>query len=563
MLQRVALGQVRFNLPGLSADARGVVGGKQLAVRFAAMDRLVGFFRALAAEQSLDDLQPGLRIVYARGTAGTREAVVLLPASTSSSQLGDVVSRAARLAGGQCFTGTGRHFVQLRDAGAPLGYDAAAVSSEEADFILYGAEHDVAYRVDSELPLGKLLLRLSLQRDAGAAFPAGPLLIVARRGLGPLVAEYLHRARATSLARSRPAVGRSGEPTFAAGPPPSNAGEGTGEASFNAGGPMFDAGGAMSSASGLAMRAGAALCEVPGGGALRGPRAFWLFRVEGAPARLRGILTRTPGLELYVPVTEHVAVAAGFRHPIALESCRGSFPIDRLTLFSREGGVVEIAPRPVFTAIEDVVRIRPPAAREVERAAARAEGRPDVALPLRLEPAADPSRRAVAALVPWPRVPWLRRLCYALPAPALRGYRVAALERGVLVLASGVLEGLPFGVLLDAALPGGPGDILVPLGMRLSPAVSPELLAERLGAQGGTLVVFPAAGAPPFRVGPELVEPLDRRALSRLELPELAAASPRDGADAPAPLPVEIENDPLGPMPLWGLEAGVARTEGD
>src|SRR5882672_9786793 len=166
MLQRVALGQVRFNLPGLAADARGVVGGKQLCVRFAAMDRLVGFFRALAAEQSLDDLQPGLRIVFARGTAGTREAVVFLPASTSASQLGDVVARAARLAGGQCFTGGGKHFVQLRDAGAPLGYDAAASSQEAADFVLYGAEHDVAYHVESELPLSKLLLRLSLQRDA-------------------------------------------------------------------------------------------------------------------------------------------------------------------------------------------------------------------------------------------------------------------------------------------------------------------------------------------------------------------------------------------------------------
>ena len=534
MLQRVALGQVRFNLPGLAVDGRGVVGGKQLAVRFAAMDRLVAFFRALAAEQSLDDLQPGLRIVYARGTAGTREAVVLLPASTSSSQLGDVVARAARLAGGQCFTGTGRHFVQFRDAGAPLGYDAAAASAEEADFVLYGAEHDVAYRVESELPLAKLLLRLALQRDAGAAFPAGPVLVVARRGLGPLVAEYLHRARSTSL----------GSGGGAAGGRVAASGIRGAELGGNAGEPA--------NAGASAMRAAAALCETPGGGALRGPRTFWLFRVEGAPARLRGVLTRTPGLELYVPVTEHVAVAAGFRHPIALESCRASFPADRLTLFAREGGVLEIAPVPVFTAVEDVVRIRPPAPREVERAPARAEGRPDVAVPLRLEPAADPTRRAVAALVPWARVPWLRRLCYALPAPALRGYRVAALERGVLVLASGVLEGLPFGVLLDAAAPGS--DILVPLGTRLLPAVSPELLAERLGAQGGTLVVFPAAGAPPFRVAPELVEPLDRRALSRLEPPELAAAAPRERGEATAPAPVEIENDPLGPMPLWGLE---------
>src|SRR3954452_20862266 len=89
MLQRVVLGQVRFNLPGLVADARGVVGGRQLAARFAAIDRLVGFLRILSAEQSIDDLQPGLRIVYARGGAGTREAIVLMPIG-SPALAGDV-----------------------------------------------------------------------------------------------------------------------------------------------------------------------------------------------------------------------------------------------------------------------------------------------------------------------------------------------------------------------------------------------------------------------------------------------------------------------------------------
>ena len=197
-------------------------------------------------------------------------------------------------------------------------------------------------------------------------------------------------------------------------------------------------------------------------------------------------------------------------------------------------------------------RKAPPAAREIERASARAEGRADVEVPLRLEPAADPRRRAAAALVPWARVPWLRRLCYALPAAALRGYRVAALERGVLVLSGGVLEGLPFGVLLDTAAPNI--DVLVPLGTRLAPAVSPELLAERLGAQQGTVVVFPAVGAAPFRVAPELIEPLDRRALSLLVKPAHEPAIPREDEGAPVNVAIEIENDPLGPMPLWGLD---------
>lgn len=510
MLQRVALGQVRFNVPGLAVDARGVAIGKHLAVRFAAIDRLVAFFRALAAEQSLDDLQPGLRIVYARGTAGTREAVVFLPANSASAQVGDVVSRAARLAGGQCFTGGGRHFVQFRDAAAPLGYDVTATSQEAGDFVLYGLEQDVAYRIDSEVPFARLLLRLSLQRAAdppGGWSAEGPLLLVARRGLGSLVAEYLHRAR-----RAPRAAAAGAEP---------------------------------------ALRVAAAVCETTAGGTFEAPRSFWLFRIEGAPPRLRGLLTETPGLELYTPLTDNVAVAAGYRHPIALEACRSFFPADRLTLFSSRGaGVIEIVPAPIFTAIEDIVRLRPPEAGEAQRAAAGPLGRPEVAVPLRLEASAEGRHRPVAALVPWARVSWLRRLCYALPASALRGYRVAVLDRGVLVLAGSMLEGIPFGTLLEAGAP----DVLVPLGTRLRPAAAPELIAERLGAGGGALVVFPALGAPPFRVAAELVEPLDRRALSLMTRPEDAAGAGRLADPVPAPAPVEIENEPLGPMPLWGLE---------
>jgi len=175
MLQRVVLGQTRFNLPGLAADSRGVVIGRQLVARFAAIDRLVAFLRLLSAEQSIDDLQPGLRIVYARGGAGTREAIVQMP--IASPGLADVVAHAARLAGGQTFTGTGKQFVQYRDARAPFGYDVAVLSEAEGDLILHGAEQVVAYRVESELPLAKLLLRLSLvraeRRDPGAlVYPA-------------------------------------------------------------------------------------------------------------------------------------------------------------------------------------------------------------------------------------------------------------------------------------------------------------------------------------------------------------------------------------------------------
>jgi hypothetical protein len=497
MLQRVVLGQVRFNLPGLVADARGVVVGRQLAARFASIDRLVGFLRLLSAEQSIDDLQPGLRIVYARGGAGTREAIVLMP--VGSPGLADVVAHAARLAGGQTFTGTGKQFVQYRDARAPFGYDVAALSDVAGDLVLHGAEQMVPYRIESELPLAKLLLRLSLvraeRRDAGALLPDGPLYVTARRGLGPVLSGYLHRA-------------------------------------------------ALAAPGGDGLRAAAALCEGATTSAFAAAESFWLFRVERLPARMHGLLSRTPGLDVFVPVTDNVAVAAGYRHPIHLGSCRGSFPPDRLHLFS-PGGVTEVSPLPVLAAIEDVVRIRVPDARA---SAVAPRSRPELSLTLRLEASGRSTGPTVAALVPWNRVAWLQRLCYALPTSALRSYRVAPLERGVLVRAGDVLEGIPFGTLFELAAP----DVLVPVGTRLVPAVSPALLVERLGATGGATVVFPENRGAPFRVPAEALVALELRVVGALTPPP---AETRAGTAPQEPLadPVEIENRPMGPMPLWGL----------
>jgi len=498
MLQRVVLGQVRFNLPGLVADTRGVVVGRQLVARFSAIDRLVGFLRVLSAEQSIDDLQPGLRIVYARGGAGTREAIVFMP--VGSPGLADVVAHAARLAGGQTFTGTGKQFVQYRDARAPFGYDVAALSDAAGDLILHGTEQMVPYRIESELPLAKLLLRLSLvraeRRDPGTVLLSdGPIYVTARRGLGPVLAGYLHRA----------ASGASGDH-----------------------GP----------------RAAAALCEGSTASAFSAAESFWLFRVERLPARMHGLLTRTPGLDVFIPVTDNVAIAAGYRHPLHLGSCRSSFPADRLHLFS-PGGVTEVAPLPVLAAIEDVVRVRTPDARA---ASASPKGTPELALALRLEPSGRSKGPTVAALVPWNRVPWLQRLCYALPTSALRAYRVAALERGVLVRATDVLEGIPFGTLFELAAP----DVLIPVGTRLVPAVSPALLVERLGATDGATVVFPTRTAAPFRVPAEALVPLELRVVGALS-PAPTDKSAARSRPEPAAEPVEIENRPMGPMPLWGL----------
>ena len=128
----------------------------------------------------------GLRIVYARGGAGTREAIVLLPAGRRS--WADAVAQAARLAGGQLFTGAGKHFVQFRDARAPLGYDVdGAVATGPGDLIL------LRRRADGRLPdreraaageAAAAPVAGAAARARRRALPEGPLYVTARRGLG-------------------------------------------------------------------------------------------------------------------------------------------------------------------------------------------------------------------------------------------------------------------------------------------------------------------------------------------------------------------------------------------
>src|ERR1700761_93978 len=135
MLEPVALNQTRFNVPGIAPDNRGVALGKQGALLFASVDRLVGFFRIFGDESSLDELLPKLKIHQVRTPLLAREFLVLFAAS--SSYLVDRAARIAGLLGGLSFTGSGKHFVKYRDGKSPLGYDATSLWNEPADFALY------------------------------------------------------------------------------------------------------------------------------------------------------------------------------------------------------------------------------------------------------------------------------------------------------------------------------------------------------------------------------------------------------------------------------------------
>lgn len=535
MVQRIAVGQIRFNVPGLAADARGVVLGRQLVLRFAAVDRLVSFLRLASAEQSLDDLLPGLRIVRARGSGGVREVLVLLSATSTGEA--DALARAARTAGGQCFTGSGRHFVQYRDGRAPLGYDVDALVAGEGDLALYGAEQTVTYAITDDISLARLLLQLDLRRETTIGTAAPDLLwLTVRRGIGPVLVEHFERARQrgaslhVSAALCEPGI--AGQPAAAT--------------------PGTEVGGG----------ADQAMADDQRGNQFRRPHVFWLMRVEHLPDRLLGLVLRTPGVTPFVPVADNVGVALGYRHPVHLDACRSVFPADRLFLLAPPpAAVTTVSPPPPLVPIADLLQIKitwgrptpPPRsgpAGEWPADEARSAGAVRLTVPLRLEPAPAADGGAVATLIPWEQATWLRSICYALPATALRGYRIALLDRGLFVVAPGALDGIPIGRLFHAPVPG----VFVPLGLELRPAVSPEHLAGRTGATGGAAVVFPAPSEGPFRIPADAFEPLEARVLSDPELADLSIPVvltrrvPREPARE-----VEIENQPLGPLPVWSI----------
>jgi len=78
------------------------------------------------------------------------------------------------------------------------------------------------------------------------------------------------------------------------------------------------------------------------------------------------------------------------------------------------------------------------------------------------------------------------------------------------------------------------------------------LLADRLCATGGTTVVFPDRAGAPFRVPADALVALELRVLGALT-PAIAGQTAAFSRQEPIAEPVEIENRPMGPMPLWGL----------
>ncbi|HEY7956879.1 MAG: hypothetical protein ACHQ17_01790 [Polyangia bacterium] len=496
-LEHVALNQTRFNTPGVAPDNRGVLCGKQGALLFSSVDRLVGFFRVFCDESSMDDLLPKLKIHQVRTPLESREHLVLFHASTS--YLLDRAARIANLFGGLSFTGSGKHYVKYRDNASPLGYDAAALHTDGADFVLYADTFTQGYQRVKDVPFEQLVFRLSLRaaprRGKDELDPLGGrelLWLTARQGLSRSLLVYLWRNRVRAeAARIEP---QGGESTFGQG------------------------------------------------------GALLLVRAHELPERMVSLFRQVPGLEVHRPVGDNCIVELGFHHPFRLESCASVFDKDKFYVFSGTRDAVDVlqSPPPLVPGHDLIGGGFDLGARSEPRPVTPAQPE-KLEVELKLVPALSARRRVTATLVGWAQAAWLKRMVYALPPTLLAGYRVAAIPEGLFVIGEQGIDGLPLGELFQEAGPS----IYVPVGYELLPRVGAQVLSEHLGGVASRYVVFPLGAKAPLSLDHGLFEPLGRRALARLEV-EPRARDPR----LPPPrtvTPASVVNEGLGALPLWGF----------
>lgn len=495
MLDHVALNQTRFNAPGVAPDNRGVLIGKQGALLFASVDRLVGFFRVFCDESSMDDLYPKLKIHQVRTPLESREFLVLFHAS--SSYLLDRCARIARLFGGLPFTGSGKHYVKYRDDASPLGYDIGALHGDPADFVLYSDTFTQGYAWVKELPFEQLVFRLSLRPLRGA--PAGDSLdndrelvwLAVRQGLARSVLIYLWRNRIKcEAARVNGPVGAS---------------------AFN------DA------------------------------NAQFLMRVHQLPLRMLRLFTSVPGIEVHRPISDNCIVELAWRHPLRLESCASIFDKERFFVFSGTRDLVDVlATPPPLVPGQDLIETGFDLGERPEPVPLNPSAPSAIDVKLRLVASASARRRVTATLVPWARADWLRRLVYALPPTLLASYKVAPLAEGLFIVGEQGIDGLPIGDFFQEAAPS----IYVPLGFEFFPRVGPVVLTDYVGGTNGRYVVFPLGAERPLALDHGAFESLGRRSLARIDV-ETRARDPR----MPPPRTVTaatVVNEELGVLPLWG-----------
>jgi hypothetical protein len=488
VLERIALHQTRLHTPGLGLDAKGVALGAKGLVLLPSIDRLVALLAVYTRERSLEDLMPSLAMKVVKSRLGTRE--ITLEFAAESSDRMDRLAETARLVGGFTFTGTARHFVQYRDAGAPFGYDATELLATDAALALYHDRFSQTYDVERTIELRPLVLRLMPHVDPSTKLEPGMRIFVAEQGLGPALVHYFVRSRV------------DGEVGVAEWPPAS----------------AFD----------------------------DAPVRRWIFRIPELPARMRALMHGTPGITSFVPAGPGVAVEAGHRHPVELRACP-IFDAAGLVLVRGRGEEPWTLPRlPPMGALTAFARVEMRTT-GAETSAASGTALPEVVrVPLRVSPSTGPWKNVTATWIEPAQVPLLRRLAYALPHTTIAQARVAMTTRGAFVRSSAGIEAIPLGTFFVEVHP----NLYIPAGHEVTPSVAPEVLARALGAPASQ-VLFLGADARALAIEEAAFAPLETALLEAPPWePLVAEAIERELADAT----LELQVTPIGLLPLRGVD---------
>ena len=488
MLDRIALHQTRLHTPGLGLDSKGVALGAKGLVLLPSIDRLVAFLAVYTRERSIEDLMPSLSMRAVRSKLGTREFTLEIAAESSDRM--DRVAETARLVNGFTFTGTSRHFVQYRDAGAPFGYDAPELLSIDAGLLLYHDRFSQTYDVERTIELRSLLLRLMPHLDPATRQAAGLRFIVAEPGLGPALVQYLARSRV------------DGDVGVAEWPPQS----------------AFD----------------------------DSPVRRWILRIPELPERMRGLVQGTPGLSTFLPVGPGVAVEAGYRHPIELRACPVFDAAGLVLLRGRGDEAWSMARLPPMGALSAFARVELRTTGS-DTAVATALGPAEaVRVPLKLVPRAVARRHVTATWVAPAQVPLLRRLAYALPRSTIADASVAMTARGAFLRSRAGIEAVPLGTFFVELYPG----LYIPAGHEVAPAVAPEVLARALDVPAGR-VMFLGPDARGVVVLDSAFVPLEAALLGAPPWEEIIAEQIDSRLDEAL---VDLKVTSIGLLPMRGVE---------
>ncbi len=490
ILERAALHQTRFRTPGIAPDSRGVVLGSKGVLLFSSLDRVVAFFRAYGDEGSLEEVLPTLSIRRVTSPLKTKEVLVSLGAESSYRM--DRVAAVARLAGGEAFTGTTRHFVKYRDASAPLGYDVVSLTESSADVVLHHDAWRQAYAFDREIPFRELVLKLQpFSIPPRERTTPTRVLVTAETGVGHAIVGYLFRWR---------------------------------------------------------VKASVGLAEWPSESAFdERPRRLHVLDVDDPPARVLGLLRSLPGVSVFEPVGRRFAVELGFKHPISLDACSSLFAENSLTMFRGDGTVLSLDPLPPLSAVRTLVRaeLAREDARNVAELVPASVRAALVDVSLRLAPTLAPARRVVASVVPIAEREWLSKMLYLLPSHTLASLRMAITEKAIFLVDQRGIETVPLGRFYSEVA----DRIYVPAGMALVPAVSPSVLTELLSDRGTGHAFFEPGQEQPRIVPDEAFGPVSRTVLRDVG-GKLVHADAPDRHDPTLPL---VAYGPETSFPLWGV----------